>query len=101
MTELEHWMRSADKWKKIADRQQKEIEKLREAVEGYENGQDGIYAMIAAVVQKVGTVTITRDEINEIVRDGRRPRVSVDVETWRYTLSMEDESDGERAAEAD
>lgn len=97
MTELEHWMRSADRWKKTADRQQKEIQKLKEAVEGYENGQDGIYAMIAAVVQQVGTVTITRDQINEIIQRGLRPLVSVNTETWAYALSMEDESNGEEA----
>ena len=81
-------------WKRLAERRKEEIQRLTEAVEGYENGQSGIYAMIAAVVQKVGTVTITRDEINEIIRTGKQPRILVNLETWAYTLSMEDESDG-------
>lgn len=81
-------------WQRLAEKRKEEIQRLTEAVEGYENGQSGIYAMIAAVVQKVGTVTITRDEINEIIREGKQPRILVDTETWAYTLSMEDESDG-------
>lgn len=83
-----------ERWKKTAENQRKEIQRLKEAIEGYENGQSGIYAMIVAVVQKAGTVTITRDEINEIIREGRQPRILLDTKTWTYTLSMEGQNDG-------
>lgn len=81
-------------WQRLAERRKEEIERLRDVVEGYEDGQSGIYAMIAAVVQKVGAVTITREEINEIIREGKQPRILLDPVTWAYTLSMEDESNG-------
>ena len=34
-------------WQRIAERRKEEIERLRDVVEGYEDGQSGIYAMIA------------------------------------------------------
>lgn len=81
--------------KKVAD-QQKEIQQLKEAIEGYENSQSGVFAMITAVVQQVGEVTITREAINEILRNSVHTLVTYDAENGSYTLQMPGgESDGE------
>ena len=73
--------------KKVAD-QQKEIEKLKKQIVGHEDAQAGLFAMIAAVVQRSGEVTITRDEISEIMGEGRHALVSYDAENRAYTLRM-------------
>ena len=73
--------------KKVAD-QQKEIEKLKKQIVGHEDAQDGIFAMITAVVQKVGEVTITRDEINEVIEERRQALVSYNDENRAYTLRV-------------
>lgn len=80
--------------KKVAD-QQKEIQKLKETIAGYEDGQDGVFAMITAVVEQVGEVTISREGISEILEEGRHTIVEYDAETGTYKLrKMGGETDG-------
>lgn len=82
-------------WQRLAEKRKEEIQRLTEAVEGYENGQEGIYAIITAVVRKVGSVTISREEINEIMRNGIKTEVHVDSDKWEYTLNVWGESNGD------
>ena len=87
------------RYKKKVEDQQKEIQQLKEAIEGYENSQSGVFAMITAVVQQVGEVTITREAINEIIRTGVQTQVRYDHEAGAYTLRVAGgESDGEEGA---
>ena len=52
--------------KKVAD-QQKEIQKLKADIVGYEDSQDGMFAMMAAIVEQAGELTISQARI-----EGRR-----------------------------
>lgn len=87
--------------KKVAD-QQKEIAQLKEDIGGYEQKQDIIFAMVAAVVEQSGTITIRRDDMNRILEDDVQVRVEYDEENKAYTLLLAGgETDGkEGAAEA-
>ena len=81
--------------KKVAD-QEKEIRQLKEDIAGYEDSRSGVFAMITAVVQQAGEVTIAREAINDILRNNVQTMVSYDHEARAYTLRIAGgESDGE------
>ena len=73
--------------RKVAD-QSKEIRKLKETIEGYEQREDVSLAMIAAVVEQVGNVTIGRDRITEIIRDRVHVIADYDADKRAYALRM-------------
>lgn len=81
--------------KKVAD-QKKEIAKLKEAIAGYEDSQDGMFAMMTAIVEQANGVTISRDRINEIIEEGLHAIVDWNHEARTYTLRVPGgEPDGE------
>lgn len=81
--------------KKVAD-QQKEIEKLKAEIEGYQDSQDGLFAMMTAIVEKANGLTISRDRINEIVEEDVHAVVDWNADDRTYTLRVPGgETDGE------
>ena len=88
--------------KKVAD-QQKEIQKLKGDIEGYEDSQYGLYAMMTAIVEQANGMTISRDRINEIMEEGLHAVVDWNQEAMTYTLRVPGgETDGEEGtAESD
>jgi hypothetical protein len=87
--------------KKVAD-QQKEIQKLKAEIEGYQDSQDGLFAMMTAIVEQANGLTISRDRINEIVEDGVHAVVDWNADDRTYTLRVPGgEVDGEEGTEID
>ena len=81
--------------KKVAD-QQTEIKRLREEAAGYQQSIDMSFAMVTAVVEHAGEVTITQEELSRIFRDERLAVVSFDGDRMAYTLRVEvSDKDGE------
>jgi arginyl-tRNA synthetase len=81
--------------KKVAD-QQKEIQKLKADIEGYEDSQYGLFAMMTAIVEQADGVTISRDRINEIVENDLQTIVDWNADARTYTLRVwGGETDGE------
>ena len=81
--------------KKVAD-QEKEIRELREQIDGYQQMADINQAMVAAIVEATGPVTICQEDINRILRQRRHVAVTR-KEDGSYLLTMEagGETDGE------
>ena len=83
--------------KKVAD-QAKIIKELQETIAGYEQREDVNLAMIAAVVEQVGNVTIGRDRITEIIRERVHVIADYDADKRTYALRMmggdKDEKEG-------
>lgn len=86
--------------KKVAD-QEKEIHELREQLVGYQQMADINQAMMAAIVEATGPVTIRREDISRILQEQRRVAVTCNAD-GSYLLTMEagGETDGEGTAEA-
>lgn len=76
------------RYKRKVEDQQKEIRQLKEQIAGYENSQDGMFAMMAAIVEQAGEVTIAQKRINEILEENRQTIVQWDQEQMTYTLRM-------------
>lgn len=76
------------RYKRKVEDQQKEIRQLKEQIAGYENSQDGMFAMMAAIVEQAGEVTIAQKSINEILEEDRQTIVQWDQEQMTYTLRM-------------
>ena len=81
--------------RKVAD-QQNEIKKLKADIEGYEDSQEGLFAMMTAIVEQANGVTVSRDRINEIVENNVHTIVDWDADARTYTLRvLGGEADGE------
>ena len=80
------------RYKRKVEDQQKEIRQLKEQIAGYENSQDGMFAMMAAIVEQAGEVTIAQKRINEILEEDRQTIVQWDQEQMTYTLRMPGEN---------
>ena len=80
------------RYKRKVEDQQKEIRQLKEQIAGYENSQDGMFAMMAAIVEQAGEVTIAQKRINEILEEDRQTFVQWDQEQMTYTLRMRGEN---------
>ena len=81
--------------KKVAD-QQKEIQKLKADIAGHEDSQDGMFAMMAAIVEQAGGLTISQERISAIMEEGTQTIVDWDKDAMTYTLRVPGgDSDGE------
>ena len=81
--------------KKVAD-QQKEIQKLKTDIAGYQDSQDGMFAMMAAIVEQAGRITISQERISDIMAEGLQTVVEWDKDAMTYTLCVPGgEVDGE------
>lgn len=74
--------------KKVAD-QEKEIRDLREQIAGYQQMADINQAMVAAIVEATGPVTIRQEDINRILQERRHVQVTR-KEDGSYLLTMEE-----------
>ena len=84
--------------KKVAD-QEKEIRDLKDQIDGYQQMADINQAMVAAIVEATGPVTIRQEDINRILQERRHVQVTRKADgTYLLTMWAGGESDGEEGA---
>ena len=76
------------KYKKKCERLMKKVKVLESKAEAYNQMERINLAMIGAVVQKVGEVTISRAAINDAVENSLPVICDYDAEAETYTLRL-------------
>jgi len=95
MDEIKKLRYELGRYQKKVNDQSEAIKKLQETIAGYAEREDVNYAMITAVVEQTGAVTIGRDRISEILNDSIHTIVDYDADKRTYTLRlMGGETDG-------
>ena len=100
--ELKQCKYELGRYQKRATDLSKAVKELQETINGFMEREDVNYAMITAVVEQTGAVTIGRDRISEILNDSLHTIVDYDADKRTYTLRMMGgETDGKGTAESD
>ena len=85
------------RYKKKVEDQQKEIKRLKQDIAGYEDSQEGMFAMMTAIVEQAGELTISQERISAIMDENLQTVVDWDKGAMTYTLRvLGGEMDGEK-----
>ena len=90
MDEIKKLRYELGRYQKRAADLSKAIKELQATIQGYIEREDINYAMITAVVEQTGAVTIGRDRISEIMEANLHTMVDYDADKRAYTLRLMD-----------
>lgn len=86
--ELKQCKYELGRYQKRSEDLSKAVKELQETIQGFIEREDVNYAMITAVVEQTGAVTIGRDRISEILNDRIHTIADYDADKRTYTLRM-------------
>ena len=83
------------RYKGKCERQEKEIADLNQEMEGWKQTVAASNAIIAAILEVTGSVTVKRERVSELVSKGEPMYCHVDAEEGTYTVGVEPEETAE------
>ena len=77
------------RYKKKVDDQQKAIREMEEQAQGWQDAIRGTHAIMVAILEVTGSVTVSMDRVRQLIAEGTVAPVHVDFEKREYTFGAE------------